>query len=85
MFAVSVACAAGPASAASCKTLKGEMVGIGEAASRKFAVSKLNKAIADWENRSGKTANPRKRTVDCKVYIDFLNEYDCKAEAVVFR
>ncbi len=67
------------------KLSEGEMVGFGETASRKFAVSKLNKAIADWEERSGKTANPRKRTVDCKVYIDFLNEYDCKAEAVVCR
>jgi hypothetical protein len=85
MLAVSVACAAGTASAASCKTLKGEMVGFGKETSREYAESKLNKAIADWEDRTGKKATPRNRTVDCKVYIDFLNEYDCKAEAVVCR
>lgn len=82
---ISVACASGTASAASCKTLKGEMVGFGEASSREFAEDKLNKAIADWEQRTGKTAKPRNRTVDCKVYIAFLDEYECKAEAVVCR
>lgn len=83
VFMIAVACAAGPVSAASCKTLKGEMVGFGEASTREYAESKLKKAIAGWEERTGKKAKPRNRTVDCKVYIEFLGEYECKAEAVV--
>lgn len=59
------------------------MVGFGEASTRDYAENKLNKAIADWENKTGKQATPRKRTIDCKVYINFLNEFECKAEATV--
>jgi hypothetical protein len=83
VFMLAIACPVGPASAASCKTLKGEMVGFGEASTRDYAESKLKKAIASWEERTGKKAKPRNRTVDCKVYIKFLGEYECKAEAVV--
>ena len=85
LLTMSAALAAGPAAAATCKTLKGEMVGFGEAATREYATSKLDKAISDWEQRAGVKATARKRTLDCKVYIDFLNEYECKAEAVVCR
>jgi hypothetical protein len=83
LMITAVACAVGPVSAASCKALKGEMVGFGEAATRDYAENKLKKAIASWEERTGKKAKPRNRTVDCKVYIEFLGEYECKAEAVV--
>jgi len=85
LFAMSSVFVSGPAYAASCKTLKGEMVGFGENASRDFAESKLDKAISDWEKRTGKEAKPRNRTLECKVYIAALNEFECKAEAVVCR
>lgn len=85
LLAMSASLSAGPAAAATCKTLKGEMVGFGEAATRDYATSKLDKAISDWEQRTGVKAAARKRTLDCKVYIAFLNEYECKAEAVVCR
>lgn len=83
VFVIAAVCASGPVSAASCKTLKGEMVGFGEASTRGYAESKLKKAITEWEERTGKKATPRNETVDCKVYIEFIGEYECKAEAVV--
>lgn len=71
--------------AAKCETLKGEIVGFGEDASRRLAEEKLAMAIADWETRRRRTANPEKRETTCKVYIDFLNEFECTAEVVVCR
>lgn len=73
------------ANAARCETLKGEMVGFGETWTRETAEDKLTMAITEWETKTGKKASPRDRSVDCKVYIEFLNEFECTAEAVVCR
>ncbi len=84
--AMTIYCASGNlAEAASCKTLKGEMVAFGEQSTRSYAESALDKAIVAWETRAGVKAEPKDRKVSCKVYISVLNEFECKAEAVVCR
>ena len=79
--------AAAPASAAPfCKTLKGEWVGFGEADTRKEADSRLDREIDAWKQRySQASAKPKDRRMACNIYIQPLNEYFCKAEAVVCR
>jgi len=77
---------AAPAKAATCKTLKGEWVGFGEESPRKEAESRLDKEVADWSTRYNiAAAKTRNRKVSCQVYIQFLNEYACTAEADVCR
>ena len=68
-----------------CKTLKGEFVGFGEQTTRGDAERALDSEIAAWERRSGLKATPKDRNVACKVYIQWLNEFECKAEATVCR
>lgn len=68
-----------------CKTLKGEFVGFGEQTTRGDAERALDKQIASWEERSGIKAKPKERKVGCKVYIAWLNEFECTAEAVLCR
>jgi hypothetical protein len=68
-----------------CKTLKGEFVGFGEQTTRGDAEKALEREIAAWEQRSGLKAAPKDRNVACKVYIGWLNEFECKAEATVCR
>jgi len=74
-----------PATAGYCKTLKGEFVGFGEETARGDAEKALDREIAAWEQRSGLKAKPKDRNVACKVYIEWLNEFECKAEATVCR
>jgi hypothetical protein len=74
-----------PAKPANCKTLKGEFVGFGENSTRGDAEKSLDKQIASWEQRYSITAKPKDRKVSCKVYIEWLNEYECAAEAVLCR
>jgi hypothetical protein len=75
-----------PAGAAGyCKTLKGAFVGFGEQTTRGDAEKALDKEIATWEQRSGLKAKPKDRKVGCEVYIGWLNEFECTAEAVVCR
>jgi hypothetical protein len=76
---------AGPAEASYCKTLKGEMVGFGEQTTRKDAEAVLSRAIAEWEAKAGRKAQPKRRKTVCGDYIKFLGEFECKAEAVVCR
>jgi len=68
-----------------CKTLTGAFVGFGEQTTTGDADKALDKEIAAWEQRSGLKATPKDRKVACKVYIDWLNEFECTAEAVVCR
>ena len=68
-----------------CKTLKGEFVGFGEQTTRSDAEIALDQQIANWEERSGIKAKLRDRKVGCKVYIEWLNEFECTAEAVLCR
>jgi hypothetical protein len=75
----------GALKAATCETLKGEMVGFGEQSTRNLADEKLNEAISSWETRRKVKATPKKQKLECKVYIDFLNEFECAAEAEVCR
>ena len=67
------------------KTLKGEFVGFGKDMTRGDAEKALDREIAAWEQRSGLKATPKDRNVACKVYIEWLNEFECKAEATVCR
>ena len=68
-----------------CKTFKGEFVGFGEQTTRGDAEKALDREIAAWEQRSGMKAAPKDRNVACKVYIEWLNEFECKAEATLCR
>lgn len=78
--------AANPSAAAGyCKTLKGEFVGFGERTTRDDAEKALDRAIAAWETRAGLKPKPKDRKVACKVYIEWLNEFECAAEAVICR
>ena len=74
-----------PAPVGYCKTLKGEFVGFGEETTRGDAEHALDREITTWEQRSGMKAAPKDRSVGCKVYIGWLNEFECKAEATVCR
>jgi hypothetical protein len=75
-----------PAYAASCKTLRGEWVGFGEKDTRKEAEARLDQAITEWGQHYNLTAVKAKgRKVSCGVYIEFLNEYLCTADATVCR
>jgi hypothetical protein len=72
--------------AAICKTLKGEWVGFGEKDTRQEAETRLDQEISGWKQRySLASLKPKARKVSCKVYIQMLNEYECKAEATVCR
>lgn len=73
------------AEAARCKTLKGEMVGFGEQSTRTRAEDLLSREIAAWEAKYGLKAKPKNQKTTCKDYIKFLNEFECKAEAVLCR
>jgi hypothetical protein len=73
------------AEAATCKTLKGEMVGFGEHSTRAEAEDALSREIAAWEVKYSLKANPKNQKTVCKDYIKFLNEFECKAEAVLCR
>jgi hypothetical protein len=78
--------AAIPAGAAGyCKTLTGAMVGFGEETTRGDAQKALDKEIAAWEERAHLKAKPKDRTVACKVYIGWLNEFECTAQAQLCR
>ena len=61
------------------------MVGFGEQTTRGDADKALDTVIAGWEQRSGLKAKPKDRKIGCKVYIEWLNEFECTAEAVVCR
>ena len=74
-----------PAASGHCKTLKGEFVGFGEQTTRSDAEKALDHEIAAWEQRAGLKAMPKDRNVACKVYIKWLDEFECKAEATVCR
>lgn len=75
-----------PAGAAGyCKTVTGAMVGFGEPATRADAQKALDKEIAVWEERAHLKAKPKDRKVDCKVYIEWLNEFECTAQAQLCR
>lgn len=76
--------ASGPA-AANCKILTGKMVGFGIETVRKFAERALDQEISAWEHRASFTAKTRDRKTDCKIYIEWLNEYECTAQAQVCR
>jgi hypothetical protein len=84
---VAVMCmGAGTASAAPfCKTLKAAGVTVGEDSSRKDAEERLDKEIAAWAEHYGQPANAKNRKMECKVYIELLNEFECNAEATVCR
>jgi hypothetical protein len=77
--------AAAPVSSKSCKTLKGEFVGFGEQSTKADAEAKLAAEIVAWETRTGLKVQAKDRKLACKVYIKFLNEFECTAEAVVCR
>lgn len=86
MIAAGSMAAAGPASAAPfCKTLKGESVSFGEPAARKDAVKALEKEIKIWEERYNTEVTTKDMKMTCDVYIQFLNEFACTAEAVACR
>ncbi|MEJ2117702.1 MAG: hypothetical protein P8Y36_07290 [Alphaproteobacteria bacterium] len=68
-----------------CKVLKGESVSFGRAAARKDAEDALKKAITEWSEHYRVSAKPQKRKMACKVYIKFLGEYACTAEATLCR
>ncbi|MBC8051291.1 MAG: hypothetical protein H7X92_14260 [Chitinophagales bacterium] len=69
-----------------CKTLIGEMVTFGEQTTRESAVEKLDEAIAAFRAKPGnEQAIEKDRTLDCKVYIKWLNEYECTATATVCK
>ncbi|NJM34009.1 MAG: hypothetical protein HC850_04065 [Rhodomicrobium sp.] len=84
-IAFAFSAAAEPVFAKTCKTLKGEFVGFGEQTTKADAEAKLSAEIAAWETRTGLKAQPKGQKTDCKVYIKFLNEFECTAEAVVCR
>ncbi len=69
-----------------CKTFAEGMVFFGEESSRSSAVKKLDEAISSWRKLTGNTgAKEIKRTVDCKIAISLLNEYECTAEATLCK
>jgi hypothetical protein len=75
-----------PAGAAGyCKVLTGAMVGFGEETTRSDAEKALDKEIAAWEERAHLKAKPKDRKVDCKVYLSWLNEFECTAQAQLCR
>jgi hypothetical protein len=65
--------------------MTGKMVGWGVDDVRAYAERALDSEIAAWEHRSSFTAQPKDRKTECKIYIEFLNEYECTAQAVVCR
>lgn len=78
--------AGGIASAAPfCKTLKGESVSFGEPAARKDAEEALDKEIKAWAAHYKLEPKSKDHKIACKVYIEFLNEFTCTAEASVCR
>lgn len=85
LIAVAAMATPGAASASYCKTLTGAFVGFGEETTRGDAQTALDREIAAWEKRSGLKAKPKKRKVECKVYIGWLNEFECTAVAEVCR
>lgn len=75
-----------PAEAAICKTLTAAWVGFGEDSSRKEAEIRLDKEVSAWrEKYKLASLKPRARKTACNIYIELLDEYECKAEAVVCR
>lgn len=86
VLAAAICMGTGAASAAPfCKTLKGAGVTVGEESSRKDADERLDKEIAVWAERYKVPANAKNRKMECKVYIELLNEFECNAEATVCR
>ncbi len=75
----------GTADAATCKTLSGKMVGFGVESVRSYAEKALDQEIAAWEHRASFIAKPKDRKTNCKIYIEWLNEFECTAQAVVCR
>jgi hypothetical protein len=81
-----MAASATPPQAAICKTLKGAWVGFGESGTRQEAETRLDKEITSWQQRYNLASlKPKNRKTACGIYIQFLNEYECTAEAVVCR
>jgi hypothetical protein len=81
-----IAASAAPSQAAICKTLKGAWVGFGESVTRQEAETRLDKEITSWQQRySLASLKPKNRKTACSIYIQFLDEYECTAEAVVCR
>jgi hypothetical protein len=74
-----------PAPAKTCKTLVGEEVTFGEESTRSGADAALDKEISAWETKYNVKAKPQDRKMECKVYLEFLNEYQCKVTANVCR
>ncbi|WP_125461737.1 MULTISPECIES: hypothetical protein [Rhodomicrobium] len=72
-------------SASNCKTLTGKMVGWGVDSVRGYAEKALDSEISAWEHRGSFTAKTKDRKNDCKIYIEWLDEYECTAQAVVCR
>ena len=61
------------------------MVGFGEETTRVDAQKALDKEIATWEERAHVKAAPKDRKVACKVYLEWLNEFECTAQAQLCR
>lgn len=77
---------AAPSRAAICKTLTGAWVGFGEGPTRQEAETRLDREISSWKQRySLASLKPKNRKTACSIYIQFLNEYECTAQAVVCR
>jgi hypothetical protein len=77
---------AAPSQPAICRTLKSAWVGFGEKGTRDEAETRLDQEIATWKERySLASLKPKNRKTACSIYIEFLNEYECTAEAVVCR
>jgi hypothetical protein len=69
-----------------CKTFKGEMVHFGERATRDIALQKLDEEIAAHRAKPGnETARESIRSIECKLYLKALNEYECTAVATLCK
>lgn len=67
-----------------CKVLTGAMVGFGEQTTRGDALEKLDQEVAAFLTKPRNAlAKETERTVECKVYIKWLNEFECTAQATL--
>lgn len=86
LMLIAAPASAAPATKDRCSTIARTALWFGQEDTRSSAVSSLNNAIAEWRAGAG---NPKvkevKRNVNCKVYLEFLNEYECTAQAVLCK
>ncbi len=69
-----------------CKTLTGAMVFFGEEITRSDAVKRLDEEVAAFRAKPGnEKASETSRTVECKIFIKLLNEYECTAQATLCK